>query len=169
MQDEQDDTKLEVEVVADLIRRYKFDDSDGEDETGNTSQAESKLDQQEQKPVCQPSGNDSDLSGLTISQQQQQQQQRQQSEGPIDGLDFNIADMEDKFLADHQDYTPITDIQPIKTDMWVLVNYKGDIYIGMVMKVFAGVGTVRVKCLERPYGVKGQQSFEHNKSVMYVL
>ena len=51
----------------------------------------------------------------------------------------------------------------IETDMWVLVDVKGDIFIGVVLQVFLSVGAAKVKLFEKPYGVKGPQRFENVK------
>ena len=76
---------------------------------------------------------------------------------------FQVETMDGNLLG----HTPIKSIKDLKTDMWVLVLYEGNVYIGQVISVHQNTKEVGdgayIKCLEKVYGVmysKKPQDFE---------
>ena len=53
----------------------------------------------------------------------------------------------------------------MKDGMWVVVKYEGEKWIGKVMDRKGG--KVRVKCLEKPFGIGMPQRFESDGEAIY--
>ena len=69
-----------------------------------------------------------------------------QKEEPLaDDIHFTMRDSASNSLAHHK-MINISNFQDMEED------YMGDIYAGVVIKTFPSIGTVKVKCLDGPFG-----------------
>ena len=164
-------------LKLELRKKYAFDDNSSDecdidlsglsdkqpDEEPQQPQTSQELEQQpqllgEQPPLQQPHKEDQDQPQL-----QKEQEQETNPTGGLDSIHFNIADAGNNIVPSGQDYIRITRMEDLEEDMWVLVDYKGDIYVGVILKLFPSIGKAKVKCLEKPFGVKCDQRFENVK------
>ena len=53
-----------------------------------------------------------------------------------------------------------------KSKNWVIVVYEGERFIGKVMTEAVN-GDVRVRCLEKPFGINEPQKLEHEEDVIF--
>ena len=164
-------------MKLELRKKYAFDDNSSDecdidlsglsdkqpDEEPQQPQTSQELERQpqllgEQPPLQQPHKEDQDQPQL-----QKEQEQETNPTGGLDSIHFNIADAGNNIVPSGQDYIRITRMEDLEEDMWVLVDYKGDIYVGVILKLFPSIGKAKVKCLEKPFGVKCDQRFENVK------
>ena len=60
-------------------------------------------------------------------------------------------------------HTPISSINELKEDMWVIARYDDDFYPAQVLSVYPDLNKAKLKCLEKPYGNHEPQDFEKQK------
>ena len=59
--------------------------------------------------------------------------------------------------------TPISSIDELSVDMWVIARYEDEFYPAQVLEVYPTVDKAKLKCLENAYGNHEAQDFEKQK------
>ena len=53
-------------------------------------------------------------------------------------------------------------------DLWILVNYEGEFFLGIILETYDVTKSVKVWCLEKPYGINILQDLEKERyAVVY--
>ena len=82
------------------------------------------------------------------------------------------SDEERNREADKSDSELLISDQPMNFDdvligMWVVVQYEGEKFIGIVDSKNENNGEYMVRCLEKPYGIREAQSYENGSAICY--
>ena len=139
-------------------RQLTYDLESGSDEELNFSEDDDNVDEE-----------------LNLSENDDNVEEGGDVGGESDVENIDQDDTDDSESGGNDDATPMN-FEEIHQNMWVKVIYEGQKFIGKVMeKVMAKEGDkkkqafVKVKCLEKPFGIREPQDFEMGDGVYYKL
>ena len=101
---------------------------------------------------------------------------KENSDGEDDESNEDDDNGGDDEMVDNEDILRIVNVpkthdplpfEEVKVDEWVLVDYEGEYFPGIALHKHEESRKVKVKCLEKPYGVNIPQTFESEVNHVY--